>query len=121
MIGVLNNLGINVVSSFFHNYYHNQPFSDISFDLHKMLNSSNEQTIEESSHSIDEFFGCYPPLLGQTLTDFNNGPIFKSQLINKGFEGYVFMEEFYSNTYCLLDSNKISPPKHSIIDIENCE
>ncbi len=46
------------------------------------------------------------------VTDFENGMVFKRLLIEKGYEGYQFMEEKSSPTICLFDSSKISKPTH---------
>lgn len=59
--------------------------------------------------------------MGQSLTDFDNGEVFKEMLENNEFEGYVFMEDFISDTYCLLSSDKITAPEHEIIDINSNE
>ena len=74
-----------------------------------------------AANKINEFFFNHPPLFGQLLTDFDNGIYFKEMLINQGFEGYAFMEEFASDTYCLLCSDKISAPIHNEIFIEDDE
>lgn len=49
---------------------------------------------------------------GQLLTDFENGPIFKKMLIEKGFDGYRWREHNDPRglTYCLIDSTKLNPP-----------
>ena len=67
-----------------------------------------------AADAIEQFFCGHPPYLGQLLTDFGNGQHFKSLLQNAGFEGYVFMEQYASNTYCIFDSNKISLPMHHV-------
>jgi len=55
--------------------------------------------------------------LGQLLTDFENGQIFKEKLIQKGYDGYVFYENNLGTpcvtTYCIFESNSLSSP--------NCE
>ena len=117
MISALNRIGINIVSSSFYNYKKHLPFSSITSEM-KKLNSGDKIERETAANSIESFF-CYPPYLGQTLTDFNNGPIFKNMLKKKGLEGYVFMELLDSNTYCLFDSNKLTAPNHSKIVIAN--
>ena len=54
-------------------------------------------------------------MLGQLLTDFANGYVFKDILLNKGFEGYIFDEEQSSPTICILYSSKLSEPQHTVI------
>ena len=103
IINFLHELDMNVISNEFYNYHKGQFF--------EQLKSAAEQ-------EINDFFCSYPPYLCQLLTDFNNGTAFKKLLEKQGYEGYVFMEDFFSNTYCLLSSAKISPPSHQIIDID---
>lgn len=67
---------------------------------------------------VDDFFYSLPPLLGQSLTDFQNGHAFKQLLQEHGYEGYIFMEEFDSNTYCLLSSEHLTPPVHRDVDFD---
>jgi hypothetical protein len=55
--------------------------------------------------------------LGQYLTDYSNGIIFKGELISRGYEGYIFDEEQSSPTICLFDTLKLSPPQHEKVTI----
>lgn len=112
--------GINVITANFYNYQIKQHYSELHDALEDLL-STNQSLSLTAKNVIDKFFYNYPPLLGQSLTDFDNGKIFKDMLEEKGFEGYVFMEDYVSDTYCLLSSDKISFPKHEIIDINSNE
>ena len=72
-----------------------------------------------AADAIEQFFCAHPPYLGQLLTDFGNGQHFKSLLQNAGFEGYVFMEELASNTYCIFNSDKNFTPNTSCLHPED--
>lgn len=49
-------------------------------------------------------------LLGQRLSDFNNGEVFKTLLIANKYDGYVFDESYGGSTICIVDSSKLSNP-----------
>lgn len=57
--------------------------------------------------------------LGQLLTDFDNGPIFKRMLMQKGFDGYVFYENDFNTpcvtTYCIFENTSLSSPNCELI------
>ena len=55
-------------------------------------------------------------LLGQRLTDYENGEVFKSLLIEKKYDGYIFDESFGASTICLTDSTKLSAPERTKFD-----
>lgn len=55
-------------------------------------------------------------LLGQRLTDFENGEAFKSLLLENKYDGYIFDESFGASTICLMDSTKLSTPESSKFD-----
>lgn len=55
-------------------------------------------------------------VLGQRLTDFENGGIFKSLLCAKEFDGYIFDESLGASTVCLFDSNNLSAPESTKFD-----
>lgn len=119
-IRFLHQIGLNVITELFYNYQFKRPYSELQNALEDLL--STDQSLSSAAENvINEFFYNFPPLLGQSLTDFDNGEAFKEMLENKGFEGYVFMEDFISDTYCLLSSNKITEPEHEIIDINSNE
>ena len=119
-IRFLHQIGLNVITGHFYNYQFKRSYSELQNALEDLL--STDQSLSSAAENvINEFFHNLPPLLGQSLTDFDNGEAFKEMLENKGFEGYVFMEDFISDTYCLLSSNKITEPEHEIIDINSNE
>lgn len=55
-------------------------------------------------------------LLGQRLTDFENGEVFKSLLLENKYDGYIFDESFGASTICLMDSTKLSKPESTKFD-----
>lgn len=50
-------------------------------------------------------------LLGQRLTDYDNGKVFKSLLLANNYDGYIFDESFGASTLCISDSTKLSAPE----------
>ena len=118
IISVLYDLDIDVVSNKFYNYQKRLPYSSIGNAV-KALSSDDYHIKLNAAKEINEFFLYCPRLLGQSLTDFNNGVDFKKILNEKGFEGYVFNESPTSDTYCLFKADKISNPKHEEIYIES--
>ena len=119
-IRFLHQIGLNVITELFYNYQFKRPYSELQNALEDLL--STDQSLSSAAENvINEFFYNFPPLLGQSLTDFDNGEAFKEMLENNEFEGYVFMEDFISDTYCLLSSDKITAPEHEIIDINSNE
>lgn len=117
-IRFLHQIGLNVITERFYNYQFKRPYSELK-DTFEDLLSTNKSLSLAAENAINEFFHNFPPLLGQSLTDFDNGETFKEILENNGFEGYMFMEDFISDTYCLLSSDKITAPEHEIIDINS--
>ena len=120
MISALYEIGINVISDQFYNYSKELSYLELN-EQFELLYSEDPIQKTNAANKINEFFFNHPPLFGQLLTDFDNGIYFKEMLINQGFEGYAFMEEFASDTYCLLCSDKISAPIHNEIFIEDDE
>ena len=57
-------------------------------------------------------------LLGQRLTDYENGSIFKKLLKEKNYDGYIFDESFGGSTICLLNAEKLTNP---ICEEYNCK
>ena len=111
MISVLRELNLNVLNGSFYNYWRNKCCTEIECDL-KLLFSGNLEEKLEAAARIDNFFCNSPSLLGQSLTDFENGDAFEDMLIRNHWEGYVFKEEESSNTYCLLAATKLTKPIH---------
>jgi len=116
MLSCLYELGIDVLIDDFYNYQKREKYSSIREPFFKLY-SDNYKERMSSATIVDDFFLRLPPLLGQSLTDFKNGHVFKNLLTEHGFDGYVFMEEFSSNTYCLLSAEVLSEPKHRQVNI----
>lgn len=55
-------------------------------------------------------------LLGQRLTDYENGEVFKSLLLANKYDGYIFDESFGASTLCLTSSTKLSAPESTKFD-----
>lgn len=118
MISVLRELNLNITNSSFYNYQQKEYYTKIERDL-KLLYSENLGEKLEAAARINDFFCNRPSLLGQSLTDFRNGDAFKDMLIRNHWEGYVFKEEESSNTYCLLDAEKLTNPVHKSLSRES--
>ena len=101
------------------------PFSKMSApyaNYQKMLRQEDSLSISFANNvigdNINEFFrGPYGSLLGQMLTDYGNGFVFKQMLLERGYEGYIFDEERSSHTVCLFDAHKLTQPEHKIIEL----
>ena len=89
----------------------------IYFDL--MQNVIDSDDYNKKWMQLHEPF-IYPgspySLLGQRLTDFENGEVFKSLLIANKYDGYIFDESFGASTVCLMDSTKLSEPERTKFD-----
>lgn len=123
MISCLSDLNLNVVTDSFYNYQKKKSYTAIQGFLEQLPieqrpNKGDDCKIINAARSIDVFFDNSNSLLGQSLTDFENGVAFKELLINNDWEGYVFKEEDSSNTYCLLDATKLSDPIHTLISLK---
>lgn len=81
----------------------------------KLLSDNNPTIRLAVINKINDFFYYRPHILCQTLTDFSNGEYFKTILKEKGYEGYIFNENPDSNTFCFFNSDKLTPPIHTII------
>ena len=118
LISRLYDLGMDVTDMDLINYYRSVSFRTIHCDVINLYSADWLKRMKSASN-IGKFFNCYCPLLGQTLTDFQNGRIFKNELEKRQFEGYVFWENPSSDTYCIFSSSKLTKPIHEIIDVEN--
>lgn len=118
IISVLLELDIDIISDRFYNYPFKQSYSILANAVDNFY-SDKLNTRLEAAREINQFFKQYPPLLGQSLTDFGNGEPFKEMLQSKNYEGYVFMENLISDTFCLFNSNKITSPTHKIVCVES--
>lgn len=114
MISVLRKLNLNVVTNSFYNYQRRSDYTMIENDLELIYSDDPVEKLNAGTR-IDNFFHNLPSLLGQSLTDFQNGVVFKKMLIRNNWEGYVFKEEESSNTYCLLNATKLTEPKHKVL------
>lgn len=118
MVSALRGLELNVVTNSFYNYQKKACYTEIERDL-DLLNSENLEEKMDAAQRINNFFYNSLPLLGQSLTDFDNGSVFKEMLICNHWEGYVFKEEETSNTYCLLATTKLTNPVHESLSRES--
>ena len=75
----------------------------------------NITTNRQSIDVVNAFFYSLVGYIGQLLTDFENGSVFKKLLYERHYEGYAFQEEPTSPTICIFDSAKLSLPHHTII------
>lgn len=117
LLSVLYELNMDVTVLDLKNFQKDLPFHSIHDRLIDLYSSDPAKRMT-SANEIDRFFCGRINLLGQTLTDFQNGALFKKLLEDKQFEGYVFWENPSSDTYCILSSLKLSNPIHEIIDVE---
>ena len=116
LLSVLREINLDVINDSFINYSQTgyPPFSAIKKDFDNIY--SNDYSVKNKAADIvEKFFFTLLPLLGQLLTDFDNGFVFRKMLLEKGYEGYVFNEEPTSPTYCLFFPEKLSRPYHQII------
>lgn len=77
--------------------------------------------IQENTTEIQKYLSqsdCPYTILGQLLTNYSNGKIFKNELISKGFDGYCFDESVGGHTLCLLNSDDLSAPQTKIVNIK---
>lgn len=122
ILNVLHDAGIDVLTTDFSRYRDNIiPFNQIR-GYHKYIldnGGSNDwivkSDVNEYGAKIDQFFEWRVGYIGQLLTDFSNGVAFKQQLQEKGYEGYLFMEEKDNPTICIFESGKLSAPTHMIV------
>lgn len=125
----LHSESINVLTDEFLNYFKGQlPFSSYRENFNKLI--CQKEPFSQSNPNWQNNCTIYEPLLmffthrgnmhilGQLVTDFNNGCVFKRLLQERGYEGYIFNEEKDCSTVCLFDSDKLSSPSHQIMNIE---
>lgn len=74
--------------------------------------SDVERKIELRNRLVQPFENSSCPfgILGQTLTDFDNGIFFSNLLAEKGFDGYVFDESDGGHTICLINDVVMKSP-----------
>ena len=85
-----------------------------------------DRDANNSVKSVIKFVEIYfvdndtPGILGQCLTDFENGAAFKAILEENNFEGYVFNEPnglTGIDTFCFLSSDKLSLPQNRMVKL----
>lgn len=117
LVTCLYNLGIDIMTDMFYNFQKKDSYDSIRESFFQLYSEDWKERMM-AAKIVDDFFYSLPPLLGQSLTDFQNGHAFKQLLQEHGYEGYIFMEEFDSNTYCLLSSEHLTPPVHRDVDFD---
>ena len=120
LLNILEVEGIDVLTDAFHRYASDVvPFSLLSADFSIIHQSNSDDFCQfksriDAANRINTFFYDCIPFLGQCLSDFGNGFSFKDILENLGYEGYLFLEEPLSPTYCLFGKDKLSKPIHKV-------
>lgn len=133
IIDRLDAIGIDVLTDCFSRYlfdedrshYKKVLFSDLRDDycrLRQLVDKpvkTDAECVEICSiaNRVNSWFEDSIGHLGQFLTDFENGTIFKEMLTSRGFDGYAFQEEADSKTFCIFDPNLLSAPVHEEVTI----
>lgn len=98
-----------------------RPLLDELKDLDQKENKNDREImkISDLAYEIGKFFYSNERIdyFGQLLTDFGNGNTFKNILIEKGYDGYIFREDYNSSTYCLFEASALSKPQHKKVTI----
>lgn len=120
---------IDLFNDKFHEYYtgSKKPFVDLKQQIELLCDiTSNPDWFKDREaikqvkaivKFVETFFSdnYTPGILGQCLTDFENGTAFKAVLEENNFEGYVFNEAnglTGTDTFCFLSSDKLSLPQN---------
>lgn len=117
---ILNEEGIDVLNERFLKHDNGDfRFSVLKKDFDFVMNAQNimNNDVLGAANRINTFFHqkeTESRYLGQLLTDFENGKDFRSQLVEKGFDGYCFTEE-PSPTICIFDAAKLTSPLHKTV------
>lgn len=120
LLNILKSYGINVLTEGFHRYNTDViPFSSLADDFSLVHQPVTNDLIQiknriNAATRINEFFYDCIPFLGQSLSDFANGLTFRDILENHEYDGYLFLEEPSSPTYCLFRKNKLGKPVHTL-------
>lgn len=126
--------GINIFNNSFHEFYYKDKKSFVDLmrpiellcDITSNPDWSNNREADKQVKSIIKFVETYfvdndaPGILGQCLTDFENGIAFKAVLEENNFEGYVFNEAngmIGTDTFCFLSSDKLSLPQNRMVEL----
>lgn len=118
MLDKLDDNGIDVLTA---SFTHLNPKYNLAFIRDDYLAVKNAKQSgsplswdDQRRININSFFYGNSSHLGQCLTDYNNGAIFKSMLMVKGYVGYIFVEEVNDPTICLFNSDCLSRPETSL-------
>ena len=126
--------GINIFNNSFHEFYYKgkKSFVDLKQpiellgDITSNPDWKKDRDANNSVKSVIKFVEIYfvdndtPGILGQCLTDFENGAAFKAILEENNFEGYVFNEPnglTGIDTFCFLSSDKLSLPQNRMVKL----
>ena len=126
--------GINIFNNSFHEFYYKgkKSFVDLKQPIELLCGItaipdwSKDQEADKQVESIVKFVETYfvdndtPGILGQCLTDFENGAAFKAILEENNFEGYIFNEAngmTGTDTLCFLSSDKLSSPQNRKVEL----
>lgn len=98
-----------------------RPLLDELKDLDQKEHKNDREImkISDLAYEIGKFFYSNERIdyFGQLLTDFGNGNTFKNILTEKGYDGYIFREDYNSSTYCLFEASALSKPQHKKVTI----
>lgn len=121
MLDLLYDNGIDVLTDDFKHINPSHKLSEIRddyFRIREAKKSGNQlKWNDESCLKVNGFFLGNSSHLGQCLTDFENGFMFKQLLEEKGFDGYVFVEEVNDPTVCIFNSSFLSQPTTQVIQL----
>lgn len=106
----LHEAGFDVMTDEF-SFYNNgvyKHFSELKEPFEKFLNSDffdieRKLALRDTIVKPFDKYGFPFGLLGQTLTDYENGIPFAKLLADKGYDGYVFDESVGGHTVCLIN------------------
>lgn len=121
ILDLLYDNGIDVLTDKFLHLNPSHKLSEIREDYFKIREAkqSGKQLPwnHDSRMNVNGFFMGNSSHLGQCLTDFENGFMFKQLLEEKGYDGYVFVEEVNDPTVCIFDSSFLSRPTTQVIQL----
>ena len=98
--------------------YFEDPFNQIKLLRTNSVNDSIDIFKSMEKLKIEHCGHCESAgLFGQNLTDFDNGLLFKNELLARKIDGYKFREDCCQEglTYCFLSSNVLSSPETSFV------
>ena len=125
--------GINIFNNSFHEFFFDKKsFVELKKPIELLCNITSSLKWKENREAsynvksiikfVETFFvdDAVPGILGQCLTDFENGTAFKAILEENNFEGYIFNEAngmIGTDTLCFLSSDKLSRPQTEIVEL----